>query len=190
MIIDNTQFTTVSNKKERRSTGSAANTIMSFFQQRSLPSPPVRIATATGTGHPEAPPTKKRISSASTSLILDPSPGPTPPPNLTVTSTWLNIDIGMPAPETKHSPNYILLTFHNFTSAAWLIDSFLSFLPIFPTSKYPPLLQSTTNSTSVHTLKHYLKNSTIASLLKQDPHNNTFWAHLLTHSSIPAISLI
>jgi hypothetical protein len=146
--------------------------------------------TATRTNHPEIPPTKKRISSASPSPIPDSLSGPTPPPNLIFTSTWLYIDIYMPATDAKHSPNNILLTFHNFTSAAWFIDSLLSFLPIVPTSKYPPLTQSTAGSTSVHTLKHYLKNSTIASLLKQDPHNNTFRARLLTHSSILATSLI
>ena len=122
--------------------------------------------------------------------IPDSPSGPTPPPNLTFTSSWLRIDLSLPVTEAKHSPNDILLTFHNFTSAAWLIDPFLSFLPIFPTSKYPPLTKSMANSTSVHTLKHYLKNSTIASLLKQDPLNNTFRARLLTHSSIPATSLI
>ena len=190
MIIDNTPFTTVSNKKEKRSTGSAANTILLFFQHRLPPSPPITIATATGTNHPEAPPTKKHISSASPSPIPDPLSGPTPPPNLIFTSTWLHIDICMPATDVKHSPNNILLTFHNFTSAAWFINSSLSFLPIFPTSKYPPLTQSMAISTSVHTLKHYLKNSTIASLLKQDPHNNTFWVRLLTNSSISTSFLI
>ena len=91
MIIDNTPFTTVTNKKEKGSTDCAANTIASFFQQRPLPSPPVTVATATGTNHPEAPPTKKRISSASPSPIPDPLPGPTPPPNLIFTSTWLRV---------------------------------------------------------------------------------------------------
>jgi hypothetical protein len=58
MIIDKTQFTTVSNKKGKRSTESAANTIPSFSQQYPHPSPPVTVATATGTNHPEALPTK------------------------------------------------------------------------------------------------------------------------------------
>jgi hypothetical protein len=109
---------------------------------------------------------------------------------LTFTSAWLHIDICMPVTEAKHSSNDIMLTFHKFTSAAWFIDPYLSILPIFPTSKYPPLTKPMADFTSVHILKHYLKNSTIASQLKQDPHNNIFLAPLLTHSSIPATSLM
>jgi hypothetical protein len=69
------------------------------------------------------------------------------------------------------------------------MDLFLYFLQIFPTSKYPPLTQPMADSTSVHTLKHYLKNGTIASWLKQDSQNNTFWGSLIKHSSISATSL-
>ena len=80
--------------EEKRSTWSTANTIPSFFQQCLLPSLPVTVATATGTGnnHCEAPPNKKGISSLSLSHIPYPTPGPAPPPNLTFTSTWLCID--------------------------------------------------------------------------------------------------
>ena len=62
MITEDTPFTLVTNKKEKPTTGT--NTIPSFFHRHLLPPAPVTVATAVGNDHPEAPPTKKRISAA------------------------------------------------------------------------------------------------------------------------------
>ena len=83
------------------------------------------------------------------------------------TSKWLWVDISMPMIDIKHSSKDILFASLSITSASWLIDSFLPFLPVFHTSNFPPLTQESDNFTSVHNRKHYLKNSNSATLLKQ-----------------------
>ena len=76
----------------------------------------------------------------------------------------------MPTPNTSQcSHKDILLALQTFSFVAWQIDPFLSFLPIFEASKYPPLTNHSNIPTLVHILKQYLKNSTIATLLKGDP---------------------
>ena len=102
------------------------------------------------------------------------------------------IDPHMPTTNTsQYSHKDILLALQTFSFVAWQIDPFLSFLPIFEASKYPPLTNNCNFPTSVHTLKHYLKNSTIASLLKGNPSvQHTLQAQLNTWTSIPIASLL
>ena len=189
MTVDSHPLTIVTNKKEKRSTETSTNTIPSFFQQRPLPPPPVTIATAVSTNHPDTPPTKRRISTPP--LQSANSPPGTPPPNLTFTTKWLCIDITIPATDINQTSIDIFLGSHNFTTASWLIDPFLSILPVSQTPNFPPLTQESDKFKSVHNHKHYLKNSNIATLLKQEHQDSfTLWAHVQVHSSIYATSLI
>ena len=171
MLIDSDHPYSVPKKgKQKGTTTHLTHTIPSFFQRRPLPSPPTTVATAVGTDHPDAPPTKKRIStttptnekgSANNSTMT-----PQTPPEADFSSCWLRIDLPMPTPNTsQYSHKDILLALQTFAFAAWQIDPFLSFLPTFEASKYPPLINNSNFPTYVHTFKHYLKNSTIASLL-------------------------
>ena len=188
MITEDIPFTLVVNKKEKPTTG--INTIPSFFQRRPLPPPPVTAATSVGYDHPEAPITKKCISDAGSPKSSAPLTGPILPTNLTFTYTWLCANIPMTETNAKPSAKEILQTFTTLTSIAWTIDPFLSFLPVLETSKYPPLAHGSANPSSIHTLKHYLKNSNIPTSLKQGIQGSpTFYAQLQTHSSISAISL-
>ena len=91
-------------------------------------------------------------------------PPGTSSPNLTFTSTWLCINITIAVTHVNHPSKDILLAFHNLTLASWLIDPFLSFLPVFQTSNFPPITQESDNFKSVYNLIHYLKNSSIATL--------------------------
>ena len=189
MTVNSQPFTTVTNKKEKRSTGTSTNTIPSFFQQCPLPTPPVTIATAVGTDHPDTPPTKKRISTSPSQSTVSP-PG-TPPQNWTFTTKWLCIDITIPATDVNQTSIDIFLGFHNFTTASWLIDLFLSILPVSQTQNFLPLTQESDNFKSVQNLKHYLKNSNIATPLKQ-VHQDffTIWACVQIHYRICATSFI
>ena len=91
---------------------------------------------------------------------------------------------------TKSSAKEILQAFATLTSIAWTINPFLSFLPVLQTSKYPPVAHGSANPSSVHTLKHYLKNSNIPTLLKQGIQGPpTFHTRHQTRSSISASSL-
>ena len=119
------------------------------------------------------------------------SPSGTSPPNLTFTTKWLCIDITIPATDVNHTSKDILLGFHNFTTASWLIDPFLSILPVVQTPNFLPLTQESDKFKSVQNLKHYLKNSNIATLLKKK-HQDFFTlrACVQVHSSISATSLI
>ena len=189
MTVKSQLFTMVTNKKEKRTTGTLTNTIPSFFQQHPLPPPPVTIATAVGTDHPDAPPTKKRISTPPLQSANS-SPG-TPPPNLTFTIKWLCIDISIPATDVNHTSKDILLGHCHFTTASWLIDPFLSIHPVSQTSNFLPLTQELDKFKSVKNVKYYLKNSIIATLLKQE-HQDIFTlqACIHIHSSICATFLI
>ena len=102
------------------------------------------------------------------------------------------IDPHMPTTNTsQYSHKDILLALQTFSFAAWQIDPFLSFLPIFEASKYPPLTNTSNFPTSVYTLKHYLKNSTIASLLKGNLSDQpTLQAQVNTWISIHTASLL
>ena len=115
---------------------------------------------------------------------------PTLPTNMTFSFTWPCANISMTEANAKSSAKVILYTFATLTSVAWTINTFLSFLPILQTSKYPPLAHGSANPSSIHTLKHYLKYSNITTLFKQETQGPpTFHARLQTYSSISAISL-
>ena len=189
MTVNSQPFTVVTNTKEKRTTGTSTNTIPSFFQRHTLPPPPVTFAIAASTDHPDAPPTKKRISTPP--LQSANSPPGTPPPNLTLTTKWLCIDITITATDANHTSKDILIGFRNFTTASWLIDPFLSILPVSQTPNFLPLTQESDKFKSVQNLKHYLKNSNIATLLKQE-HQDFFTLQVCiqVHSSISATSLI
>ena len=188
MITEDILFTLVTNKKEKPKT--RTNTIPSFFHCRLLPPSPVTVATAVGNDHPEAPPTKKRISAAGSPQPSAPPSGPTLSTNCIFYSIWLRTDIPMTDTDTKSPAKEILQAFTTLTSIAWTINPFLSFLLVLQTSKYSPLAHGSAIPLSVHMLKHYLKNSNITTSLKQGIQGPpTFCAHLQTHSSISAISL-
>ena len=90
-----------SNKQEGKMINT--NTVLSFFQWRPLLHPPDTVATAFGIDHPEAPPTKKRISATSPLQSTHSLLGTTPP-DLTFTSKRLCINISMPVTDAKYSP--------------------------------------------------------------------------------------
>jgi hypothetical protein len=101
----------------------------------------------------------------------------------------LQIDFLMPVRSTPFcSLSDILFSFETLFLAAWQIDPllcFLSFLPTSLASKYPLLNNKSFFSTSMHTLKHCLKNSTIASLLKgQLSEHQILQARVNTRASI------
>ena len=77
--------------------------IPSFFHCRPLPPSPVTVATAVVNNHPEAPPTKKRISAAGSPQPSTPSTVQILPTNLTFTSTWLHANIPMTETDAKAS---------------------------------------------------------------------------------------
>jgi hypothetical protein len=97
----------------------------------------------------------------------------------------------MPIPSTSfYSHSDILLSFQTFSLAAWQIDPFHSFLPTYFASKYPPLIIKSIFPTFMHTLKHYLMNSSIASLLKGQPSEHPILrARVNTRASISFTSL-
>ena len=75
-------------------------TIPSFFQRRPLPSPPTTVVTAVGTDYPDAPPTKKRISTTTPTNEIGSTNNstrtPQTPPEADFLSCWLRIDLPMP----------------------------------------------------------------------------------------------
>ena len=197
MVVDSDlPFTIVKKGKQEGSTKPSSHSIPSYFQSCTLPLPPETVATAAGTNHPDAPPTKKRISTGSTTNenknTEDPTSPPQSPPESDFSSSWLWIDLPMPIPSTPfYSHSNILFSFQSFSLEAWKIDPFLSFLPTSLASKYPTLNNKSIFPTSMHTLKHYLKSSTIASLLKGQPSEHPIlWARVSTRSSISFSSLL
>ena len=161
-----------------------------------MPSPPTTVATAVGIDHPDAPPTKKGISTTTPTnekgSANDQTRTPQTPPEANFLSCWLRINLPMPISNTSHySHNDILLAFQTFSFAAWQIDPFLLFHSIFEASKYPPLTNNSNFSTSVHTSKYYLKNRTITSLLKGNSSDQpTLSAQVNTRTSIPIASFL
>ena len=123
---------------------------------------------------------------------INPTRTPQSPPEADFSSCWLRIDLPRPTPNTsQYSHKDILLALQTFSFAAWQINQLISFFPIFEASKYPPLTNTSNFPTSVYTLKHYLKNSTIASLLKGNPSDqSTLRARVNTRISIPITSLL
>jgi hypothetical protein len=60
MVVDSDlPFTTLKKGKQKGATSPSSHSIPSFFQRRPLPLSPKTVATAAGTNHPDAPPTKK-----------------------------------------------------------------------------------------------------------------------------------
>ena len=197
MLIDSDHPHSVPKKgKQKGATTPSTHTIPSFFQRSPLPPPPTTVATAVGTDHPDAPPTKKMISTTTPTnekgSAKDQTRTPQTPPEADFWSCWLRIDLSMATPNTsQYSHKDILLALQTFSFEAWQIDTFLSFLPIFKASKYPPLTNNSNFPTSVYTLKHYLKNSTIASLLKGNPSDQSnLQARVNTRISISITSLL
>ena len=109
--------------KQKGATTPLTLTIPSFFQRRPLPSLPTTVVTAVGTEHPNAPPTKKRMSTATPTndkgSAKDQTRTPQTPPEADFLSCWLRIDLPMPTPNTsQYSHKDILLALQTFSLAA------------------------------------------------------------------------
>ena len=84
-----------------------------------------------------------------------------------------------------------MTSFLHYAASPQLHGSLTPSSPFFQKSNFPPLTQESDNFKSVHNLKHYLKDSNIDTLLKQESHDfSTLRAYLQVHSSICATSII
>ena len=137
MIVESLTFNTVTNKKEKRSSGTSTDTILSFFQWCPLLPPPITVATAVDINHPEAPPTKRLVTTTTPSQSTYSLLGPVLL-ILTCTSKWLSINIFMPVTDEKYFLKDMLLAYLSFTKAQWLIKPFMSFLPVFQILNFSP----------------------------------------------------
>ena len=108
MVVDSDlPFTIVKKGKQKGATTPLSLSIPSYFKRRTLPLPPKTVATVAGTNHPDAPPTKKRISTGPTTNenknTEDPTSPLQSPPESDFSSSWLRIDLPMPIPNTHYS---------------------------------------------------------------------------------------
>ena len=142
MVVDSDlPFTIVKKGKQKGATTPLSHSIPSFFQRCPLPLPPKTVATAAGTDHPDAPPTKKRISTGSTTNVNQNTEDSTSPlqspPESDFSSLWLQIDLPMPIPNTpfySHSDILLSLFRHSLLQHGKLTLSFLSFQHPWPQS--------------------------------------------------------